>query len=147
MKATPADPLPADPAVTAALGAEPLELYRGEHYTLALFPDEAAVRDLAPAMDALRTLDHPAFIVTAPGDSVDFVSRFFAPRLGVAEDPVTGSAHCMLAPFWQARLGRNPLNARQISARGGELLCEVRGDRVGIAGRAVLYLEGEIEIP
>jgi predicted PhzF superfamily epimerase YddE/YHI9 len=98
-------------------------------------------------MDALAAVDAPAVVVTAPGDEVDFVSRFFAPRMGVPEDPVTGSAHCITTPYWADALGRNPLRARQISPRGGELLCELRGDRVAIAGRAVLYLEGEIEVP
>ena len=84
-------------------------------------------------------------MVTAPGDgNCDFVSRYFAPDAGIPEDPVTGSAHCTLVPYWAARLGRNSLHARQVSARGGELWCELRNDRVGIAGRAVLYLRGEI---
>jgi predicted PhzF superfamily epimerase YddE/YHI9 len=85
-------------------------------------------------------------IVTAPGDDVDFVSRFFAPELGVPEDPVTGSAHCTLAPYWTDRLGKVRLHARQLSRRGGELWCEVRGERVEISGRAVLYLSGSIRI-
>ena len=81
------------------------------------------------------------------GAGVDFVSRFFAPRLGVPEDPVTGSAHCLLTPFWSGRLGRRQLRARQLSRRGGELACELRGDRVRIAGGAVPYLQGRIELP
>ena len=86
-------------------------------------------------------------IVTAPGKQVDFVSRFFAPQIGIDEDPVTGSAHCTLVPYWSARLGRTSLRARQVSARGGELLCEDRGDRVVLAGHAVLYLEGSMHLP
>jgi predicted PhzF superfamily epimerase YddE/YHI9 len=84
--------------------------------------------------------------VTAPGTEVDFVSRFFAPQAGVPEDPVTGSAHCSLIPYWARRLGKTALSARQVSARGGELKCEDRGERVRIAGRAVLYLEGHITV-
>jgi len=84
--------------------------------------------------------------VTAPGTEVDFVSRFFAPRAGVPEDPVTGSAHCSLVPYWARRLGKTRLTARQVSARGGELRCEERNERVHIAGQAVLYLVGHITV-
>jgi predicted PhzF superfamily epimerase YddE/YHI9 len=84
--------------------------------------------------------------VTAPGNRFDFVSRFFAPGLGVNEDPVTGSAHCTLIPYWAQRLGNNELIARQLSSRGGDVFCELRGDRVKIAGDAVLYLKGEIYV-
>jgi predicted PhzF superfamily epimerase YddE/YHI9 len=82
--------------------------------------------------------------VTAPGETVDFVSRFFAPNYGIDEDPVTGSAHCVLAPYWGARLGKNRLVARQLSRRGGTLGCRLAGDRVFISGKAILYLEGTI---
>jgi predicted PhzF superfamily epimerase YddE/YHI9 len=85
-------------------------------------------------------------IVTAKGDTSDFVSRFFAPDFGVPEDPVTGSAHCTLIPYWAEKLGKNELFARQVSARGGELFCELRGDRVTMAGDAVLYMRGEIYV-
>ena len=88
-----------------------------------------------------------AVIASAPGSAVDFVSRFFAPRAGVPEDPVTGSAHCTLVPYWAARLGKQRLTARQLSRRVGELECELRGDRVAIAGRTVEYLRGEINLP
>jgi predicted PhzF superfamily epimerase YddE/YHI9 len=92
----------------------------------------------------LKSLDCLGIIATAPGDDCDFVSRFFAPAAGVDEDPVTGSAHCTLIPYWAERLGKNKLFARQISPRGGELFCELAGDRVRIGGKAVLYLRGEI---
>ena len=95
----------------------------------------------------MAALDAMAVIATAPGSDVDFVSRFFAPRAGVPEDPVTGSAHCTLIPYWSARLGKRALRARQLSARGGELQCEMRGDQVGIAGTVVEYLRGEITVP
>jgi predicted PhzF superfamily epimerase YddE/YHI9 len=85
-------------------------------------------------------------IVTAPGRGADFVSRFFAPRAGVPEDPVTGSAHCTLVPYWSERLGKKRLHAFQVSRRGGELFCEDRGERVGIAGHAVLVLEGTLRL-
>jgi predicted PhzF superfamily epimerase YddE/YHI9 len=85
-------------------------------------------------------------IVTAPGRDADFVSRFFAPKVGIPEDPVTGSAHCTLIPYWSRRMGRSRLHARQVSARGGELWCALEGDRVSLAGEAALYLEGVIRV-
>jgi len=134
-------------AVDSAMGSPALELWRARDL-LALLPSAAAVRALKPNLDAVARLDSFALIVTAPGDEpgVDFVSRFFAPAKGVPEDPATGSAHCMLTPFWAERLGRKQLAAHQISARGGRLACTDRGDRVTIAGQAVLYLEGTIEV-
>jgi predicted PhzF superfamily epimerase YddE/YHI9 len=95
-------------------------------------------------MEMLMHLDRFAAIVTAPGKQVDFVSRFFGPAKGVPEDPVTGSAHCTLIPYWAKRLGKKKLHAHQVSSRGGELWCEDRGDRVTISGKAVRYLEGSI---
>ncbi|MBY0505080.1 MAG: PhzF family phenazine biosynthesis protein [Bryobacteraceae bacterium] len=129
-----------------ALGATPLEHYTGA-FEMAVFGSEAAVRALAPDMRALAAIEHFALIATAPGDEVDFVSRFFAPRAGIDEDPVTGSAHCMLTPYWSARLGKAKLTARQISPRVGDLWCEAAGDRVLIAGHGAFYLEGFIEVP
>jgi len=104
------------------------------------------VRALAPDMARVAALDRMAVIATAPGRDCDFVSRFFAPAVGIPEDPVTGSAHCTLVPYWAERLGRSRLFARQVSRRGGELWCEHRGDRVSIAGHAALYLTGTIEV-
>jgi predicted PhzF superfamily epimerase YddE/YHI9 len=104
------------------------------------------VRDLQPDFQRVTALDAFAVIVTAPGKEADFVSRFFAPAKGIPEDPVTGSAHCTLIPYWAARLGRTELTARQLSRRGGELYCRLLGDRVDIAGRAVEYLRGEITV-
>jgi predicted PhzF superfamily epimerase YddE/YHI9 len=98
-------------------------------------------------MELLAGLDLPVVIATARGTDSDFVSRCFGPKLGIPEDPVTGSAHCVLAPYWGPFLGKNRLHARQLSARGGELWCELAGDRVIIGGRAVPFLEGEIEVP
>ena len=94
----------------------------------------------------MEKLHAQAVLVTAPGDEVDFVSRYFAPKFGIPEDPVTGSAHCVLTPYWSQRLGKNQMRARQISKRGGELLCVHAGQRVSISGQAVLYMSGEITI-
>lgn len=94
----------------------------------------------------LKRLAHDGIIATALGDSVDFVSRFFGPKLGITEDPVTGGAHCSLIPYWSNRLAKNSLIARHLSQRGGELYCEQHGDRVTIGGKAVTYLRGELLI-
>jgi len=134
-----------DPGLVAALGAKPAEILGARDY-LCVFETEDQVRALAPNMDKLAAIDRFAFIVTAPGRDCDFVSRFFAPAKGVPEDPVTGSAHCTLIPYWSRRLGKTTLHARQISKRGGELWCQDCGDRVKISGNAVKYLEGEIEV-
>jgi PhzF family phenazine biosynthesis protein len=145
--ARPPEPAPGVRAALAgALGREPQEAWVARDY-MAVFDREEAVRELRPDMEKVAALDRFAVIVTAPGDGVDFVSRFFAPAKGVPEDPVTGSAHCTLVPYWSRRLGRRRLQARQISRRGGELDCEDQGERVRMSGRVVKYLEGTIEIP
>jgi PhzF family phenazine biosynthesis protein len=113
---------------------------------MVVFDSEKTVRALQPDMAELEQLDCTGIIVTAPGEDVDFVSRFFAPRAGVPEDPVTGSAHCTLTPYWAAILGATDLAARQVSERGGELACRLVDDRVHIAGRAVLYARGFLNI-
>ncbi|HVU22863.1 MAG TPA: PhzF family phenazine biosynthesis protein [Opitutus sp.] len=140
-----------DPAllqtVTAAIGPAPAWLGESRFDLFAVLPDAAAVAGLRPDPARVAAAGTRGLIVTAPGSGdCDFVSRFFAPQSGVPEDPVTGSAHCALAPYWAARLGKTQLHARQLSARGGELWCEVAGDRVKIAGRAVLYLRGTITV-
>ncbi len=134
------------PGLAEALGATPVELWKARDL-VAVLGSEAEVRALCPDMAALSAIDAFAVIVTAKGDEVDFVSRFFAPRKGVPEDPVTGSAHTTLVPFWAARLGRAKLRALQVGPRGGELFCEDRGERVSIAGRAVKVLEGTFLLP
>jgi len=141
----PTDQLP--PTLLAGLGGpSPQWIGKSRDY-LCVYPTAEAVLALRPDFALLNQIDVIGIIVTAPGrDGVDFVSRFFAPRAGVPEDPVTGSAHCTLIPYWARQLGKNRLHARQVSARSGELFCELRGERVGIAGHAVLYLRGEIEI-
>lgn len=129
--------------IADALGAAPLEVHAG-FSLLCLLESAAQVRAVSPRFDAIARLDTHAVIVTARGDDCDFVSRFFAPSIGIDEDPVTGSAHCSLSPWWSARLGRAELTARQLSARGGELTCVHQGDRVLLIGEAKTVLEGQI---
>jgi len=144
--ARPATPCTVPEALIRGLGTKPVEVLKARDY-LAVFASEAEVRALKPDFAALRSLECLGIIATAPGLDCNFVSRFFAPGAGVAEDPVTGSAHCTLIPFWSQRLRKSKLFARQVSARGGELFCELVGDRVRIGGRATPYLRGEIQIP
>ena len=133
-------------ALSRALGAPPRECLSGT-YMVAAYATAGEVAALAPDMAAVTALDVPAIVATAPGEGgIDFVSRFFAPRLGVPEDPVTGSAHCQLVPYWAGRLDRTALSARQISPRGGSLACRLEGDRVVMAGHAVEYLRGTITV-
>jgi predicted PhzF superfamily epimerase YddE/YHI9 len=143
--AMPAEPVAIPDGLSRALRSEPMEVLSARDL-MAVFENEEAIRALQPDFEEMRQLDAFAILVTAPGKEVDFVSRFFAPKAGIPEDPVTGSAHCTLTPFWARRLGKKVLMARQVSNRGGELLCEDRGDRVTISGRAVEYLRGEIYI-
>jgi predicted PhzF superfamily epimerase YddE/YHI9 len=123
-----------------------LEILADSNY-LCVFESEDDVRDLAPDFARLAHCDPYGVIVTAPGRKVDFVSRFFAPAHGIDEDPVTGSAHCTLAPYWAARLGKTHLRARQLSRRGGDVACDVRGSRVVLAGGCVLVVEGALLLP
>lgn len=126
-------------------GATPVEVLRIEGKTcMAVFEDEEVLRSLSPDPQAVMRLKESTVIATAPGKSADFVSRVFAPRAGIPEDPVTGSAHTTLVPYWSARLGRTELHAVQVSPRGGELFCADRGDRVAIAGRAAIRSVGRI---
>jgi PhzF family phenazine biosynthesis protein len=140
-----AAPTPAPPGLAAALGSMPAQVLVNEHNYLAVYGNEAAVRALTPDLAAVLRLDRLGVIVTAPGEaSFDFVSRYFAPAKGIPEDPVTGAAHCMLAPFWSSRLGKTELHAHQASQRGGDLVCRVALDRVELEGGCVFYLEGHI---
>ena len=134
--------------IGAILGATPIAAWSGID-DLYVFDHEADVRDMVPDMGALARREGRGVIVTAPADEpgIDFVSRFFAPKVGVPEDPVTGSAHTKLVPYWSARLNRRVLRARQISARVGDLWCELVGDRVKIGGHTVRVLEGTIFVP
>ncbi len=139
-------PLPPPPTLAKALGIAPREVLMSRDL-MAVFDNEAQIKALDPDMTAIAKLDTFAVIVTAPGkDGTDFVSRFFAPAKGIPEDPVTGRAHCTLTPYWAQRLGKTELRARQISARGGDLVCRYLGERVTIAGQAVMYLEGTITV-
>lgn len=133
------------PALLAALGLEAAREVRPGAYWTVVVEHESTVRALRPDMAALAA--HEPVIVTAPGEAADFVSRFFCPGWGVDEDPVTGSAHCTTAPYWAERLGRSELVAHQLSARGGTVHCEVRGERVRLGGECALYLRGRIEVP
>jgi len=144
--ARPATPVEPPPGLLAALGGAPREVLRARDH-LVVYDSAAEVAALKPDLAALAKVDCWAAIVTAPGENgVDFVSRFFAPAQGVPEDPVTGSSHCTLVPYWAKQLGKAELEARQISKRGGALSCVLVGERVSIAGRAVLYLNGQISV-
>ena len=134
------------PALIPALGGKPEAVLAARDYFV-VYGSEEELRALKPDMQALMTIDRFAVIATAPsasGKDADFVSRFFAPAKGVPEDPVTGSAHCSLIPYWSKRLGKKKLHAYQVSPRGGELWCEDRGERVTISGKAVRFFEGTI---
>lgn len=130
-------------SLAQALGVRPVEVLADNDY-LAVFDNEATVRAINPDQSLIKQLDLRGVIVTAPGTDVDFVSRFFVPKLGIPEDPVTGGAHCKLAPYWAEKLGKNRLTARQVSRRGGNLVCEVKNDRVILSGSAITFMEGEI---
>lgn len=143
------EPRPAEaPAGLAdALGTAIGECFLARDLYLVPLADEEAVAALAPDFSLIRRIVSHGVIVTAPGERVDFVSRFFAPGIGINEDPVTGAAHCVLTPYWSKRLRKERHSGRQISARGGRIDCEYRGDRVALRGRAVIYLDGEITVP
>lgn len=144
----PPEPCPTPDAVVRALRGRRPEATLVARDHLAVLATEAEVRALDPDLGAVRELPEHGLMVTAPASTpgLDFVSRFFAPQVGIPEDPVTGSAHCTLVPYWSARLGKKRLEAAQVSRRGGRLSCEDLGDAVRIAGRAVTYLDGEIEV-
>jgi predicted PhzF superfamily epimerase YddE/YHI9 len=135
-----------DSRLVSCLGKEPLEAYAADDLLL-LFSTERDILGLTPDFPALAKFPFRGVIVTAPGEGVDFVSRFFAPALSVDEDPVTGSAHCELVPFWAERLGKQVLTARQVSRRGGTLVCRLALDRVFISGKATLFSRGRIYLP
>ena len=132
--------------LATALGGEFEQFFMAGEICMVTMRDERAVAALAPNYSALVTMMNHGIITTAPGDNYDFVSRFFAPAIGIDEDPVTGGAHCVLTPYWSEKLGKTSLSARQISSRGGDVGCELRGDRVGLRGRSVIYLEGKIDV-
>lgn len=142
----PGEPCAAPAGLISGLVHIPRDVLKSRDF-LAVLGSEEEVRTLTPDLQHLATLDCLGIIATARGSDVDFVSRFFAPRAGIAEDPVTGSAHCTLIPYWAEKLGKQRLLARQLSRRGGILRCEMRGDRVGIGGSAALYSRAQIQLP
>jgi predicted PhzF superfamily epimerase YddE/YHI9 len=143
--ATPPTPCAPLPMWREALGVDPVETLRAFDH-IVVFESEAQVRALRPNLSLLATLDLRGVCVTARGETADFVSRFFAPALGVNEDPVTGSAHCELAPYWAGRLGKTAFRAEQVSPRGGIVWCELRGDRVTLRGRAAHYMTADVHL-
>jgi PhzF family phenazine biosynthesis protein len=145
--ARPSQPVPTPTALVEALGVRPLEVVADRFNYLALLESADQVRHLKPQQAAVASLDRDGLIVTAPGDEgYDFVSRYFAPAKGVPEDPVTGGAHCALAPYWAKRLNKVAFRAYQASRRGGEILCRLLGERVELEGHCVFYFEGLAEI-
>ncbi len=134
-----------DEKLVEGLGTQPLDILASNYY-LVVYGSAEEVIGVRPNFDVLSRLDRGRIIITAPAEDVDFVSRFFAPAFGIDEDPVTGSAHCTLIPYWSRRLGKTSLHARQVSPRGGELWCEDRGERVWIAGHVAPYLKGTIYV-
>jgi PhzF family phenazine biosynthesis protein len=134
------------PGLVAAVGLPPLETYKGKTDYLLVYSSPEEIEGMKPDMRLLAEVPARGIIVTAPGRDVDFVSRFFAPRSGIAEDPVTGSAHTTLTPYWAARMGRTELSAMQLSRRRGWLRCRLRGERVEISGQARAYMAGQIDL-
>lgn len=133
-------------AALSRLDTRPSAIWEGNHVYMLVLEDQRAVQNMTPDFDALRGLHPHAVLITARGEEVDFVSRYFAPGYGIAEDPATGSSHCLLAPYWSRRLGKPKLHARQLSLRGGELWCELAGDRVVLLSNAVLTMRGTLSI-
>ena len=145
--ARPSEPVSTPRGLAEALSVVPIEVFANAFNYMALLESAQVLRELAPDMAALARMDRSGVIVTAPGDGIyDFVSRYFAPAKGIPEDPVTGSAHCTLAPYWAKRLGKTVFRAFQASRRGGEIICRPAGDRIELEGSCVFYLEGEVEI-
>lgn len=140
----PPKPCPPPAALIEGLGHQPVEVLAADDY-IAVFDSEAVIRSISPDLTKLKGLGLRGVSITAPGSGVDFVSRFFAPKLGIPEDPVTGSAHCELAPYWASRLGKATLTAKQVSRRGGDVRCELSGNRVVLLGSAVMFMAAEIE--
>jgi PhzF family phenazine biosynthesis protein len=141
------EPVSTPAGLAEALGIVPSEVFVNAFNYMVLLESAQILRELVPDMTALARMDRSGVIVTAAGDGVyDFVSRYFAPAKGIPEDPVTGAAHCMLAPYWAKRLGKTEFRAFQASRRGGEIICRVVRNRVELEGTCVFYLEGEVEI-
>jgi PhzF family phenazine biosynthesis protein len=134
-------------ALAQALGKVPVKVWEAVNNGVVVrLENEQDVRELEPDFHAIAQMEYERVYVTAPGETCDFASRMFAPKIGIPEDPVTGAMHCTLIPYWADQLGKKELFARQVSQRGGELFCELAGDRVRIGGNAVTYLKGEIYV-
>jgi PhzF family phenazine biosynthesis protein len=133
-------------SIESVIGVNPIEAFKGRDDILAILESEDAIKNLNVDFESLNKLDARGLIVSSAGTNHDFVSRFFAPATGVDEDPVTGSAHTTLTPYWSQKLNKTNLNAAQLSRRGGVLYCEDKGDRVIIGGKATQYLKGNIFI-
>ena len=147
LPARPSQEVATPPGLAEALGAVPVEVRVNEFNYMAVLENAQSVRRLSPEMAIIARMNRPGVIVTAPGDGIyDFISRYFAPAKGIPEDPVTGAAHCMLAPYWAQRLGKTEFRAFQASRRGGEILCRLVNNRTELEGSCVFYLEGEVEI-
>ncbi len=145
--ARPSQEISSPSGLAQALGAEPVQVFVNQFNYMAILDTAQMVRGLSPDMPAIARMDRPGVIVSAQGeDGYDLISRYFAPAKGIPEDPVTGAAHCMLAPYWAKRLGKTTLRAFQASRRGGEIVCRLAGNRVELQGDCVFYLEGEVEI-
>ena len=140
-----AAPVARPEGLAEALGKAPKEFLRASK-NLAVFDTEEEILSIEPDLDYVAAMEGDGLVITAPGREVDCVSRYFAPHAGIAEDPVTGSAHCTVVPYWADRLGKNELHARQVSKRGGDLYCRLAGDRTLMAGDSCLYLKGQIFI-
>ncbi|MBT3242033.1 MAG: PhzF family phenazine biosynthesis protein [Bacteroidetes bacterium] len=141
------DPVEAPQGLFQAIGQEPLLCYQGKTDYLLIYQNQKVIENLKPDFAALAKVEARGIIVSAKGDAVDFVSRFFAPQVGINEDPVTGSAHTTLIPYWSRELVKTEMHALQISERGGDLMLKMKGNRVEIAGKAITYLQGHITIP
>ena len=135
-----------DPLFIEILGTRPLELLRGKDDYLAVFKNQRQIESMQPNFSLLKKINSRGMVITSPGDKVDFVSRCFYPEAGIEEDPVTGSAHTMLTPYWANQLKKDELEAHQLSKRGGKLFCKLAGDRVLISGTSVIYFDGIISI-
>ena len=141
------EPIAPPAGLAEALGVLPNEVFVNQFNYMAVLESPAALRKLKPDLASIGRLVRDGVIVTAPGDEdYDFISRYFAPAKGIPEDPVTGSAHCMLAPYWAERLGKSDFRAYQASQRGGEVICRLAGKRVELEGTCVFYLEGTVEV-
>ncbi|MEE2770763.1 MAG: PhzF family phenazine biosynthesis protein [Bacteroidota bacterium] len=138
--------IPVTPELQSCFSVKPLKIFKGKTDYMFIFKTEESIRNISPNLSAIASLDARGLIASAPGKKVDFVSRFFAPQSGIIEDPVTGSAHTSLTPYWSAQLGKQELEALQLSTRGGHLFCSMEKDRVLISGYSRLYLRGEIVV-